>query len=163
MIELIILVVVLVWAVTMVQKKKGPAPAPTAGQQAQPKTGTPAPVAAPRLVKTLDIDGTNRFSGSALFVKQFGLAPQQVNDICYVNGPLGKDELSPRARSCLELVFAEGRHRGAEVVQMLFENRPLSPAEALFFVLVTPPGAPKSYIAGFVHKAVTPVTPPART
>ncbi len=161
MIELIILVVVLVWAVTMVQKKKGPAPAPTAGQQAKPQPGTPAASPSVRLVKTLDIEGTTRFSGSAQFVKQFGLAPQQVNDICYVNGPLGKDELSPRARGCLELVFAEGRHRGAEVVQMLFEGRPLLATEALFFVLVTPPSAPKSYIAGFVHRNVASATAPA--
>lgn len=150
LIEIIILVVVVVWLATVVQKKAAPA---AAQAEQRPVVTTPQQASneGQRIARSLNIEGTETFKGSAGFLKQFNIPLEHVADVRLFRGPSSLEGFPPRVRSCLEAVFQEGGGRGLEMVEVLSQRKELQGDEAVYFVLVAPAKA-SPYIVGFVDK-----------
>ncbi len=145
MLETIIILVAGFWLYTKMTESKKSSTAP--------KT---APIGAPaqepaRVIRVLNIEGTQAFSGAPGFIRSFGLNPQELRDLKFVAGPATLEALAPRVQGCLQQCYVDGNTRGPEVPGLLHRQEALPEGQGLYFALLERPGAPPKVVT-FVDK-----------
>lgn len=141
------IIIAIVLGIAVVQKHR------TAALPSNNSAGTSgAAPASPPVRRVLHIEGTEPFSGSAGFVKSFGISPENVQDLRFFRAANASLDLLPvKVRDCLQVAYRQGTSRGTEVPSMVEKGRPLGPDEAVFFAL-TSTGGDTSTVFAFVDR-----------
>jgi hypothetical protein len=91
-------------------------------------------------------------TGNFTFLKSLGMGNAPVYDLCFLPGPLTKDQLPPLVSSTLERMHQEGDAIGSDVMELIHLGKTLSDTEALYFVLLAQPPHGGHRLVAFVDK-----------
>ena len=152
MLELLLILAVVVYLVSKLDKHHFEQASSQAGLRQRPAEDKPE--AAPRPTLRLSIEGTQRpYLRSTGFVKGFGMNPQSVQDI-RVYTHFGAVEHFPSAIvALLQDLYQRGTAVGSEMMEVLFHGRALKEGEAIYFALID--AAPEPRVIAFVDRLRT--------
>jgi hypothetical protein len=91
------------------------------------------------------------------FLRLYGLGYAPVYDLCFLPGPLTKDNLAPLVASSLTVMHGEGDAVGQDVMDFIHHGRTLTKNEVLCFALLAKPNDIGHRIVAFVDKLRFPV------
>jgi hypothetical protein len=101
----------------------------------------------------LEIEGAiHPKKGNFGFLKLFGLSYAPVYDLCYLPGPLSKDNLAPIVASTLITMHNDGDAVGTDVMDFIHHGKRLAQNEVLCFALLAKPRDTGYRIVAFVDK-----------
>lgn len=119
---------------------------PGSMQQASATSVKPAP-------PTLDVAGSvHPTKGNFGFLRLYNLGYAPVYDLCFLPGPLTKENLAPLVSKTLETMHTDGDAVGSAVMEFIHNGKALTKDEALCFVLLAQPNSTGHRIAAFVDK-----------
>lgn len=152
MLELLLILAVVVYLVSKLDKHHFEQASSQAGLRQPP--GERKPAEAPRPTLRLAIEGTQRpYLRSTGFVKGFGVNPQSVQDI-RVYAHFGAVEHFPSAIvALLQDLYQRGTAVGSEMMEVLFHGRALKEGEAIYFALID--ATPEPRVIAFVDRLRT--------
>jgi hypothetical protein len=152
MIELLLILIVLVYLASKIDKRHFEQASSQAGLRSTADECKPE--TAPRPTLRLAIEGTQRpCLRSTKFVKSFGVNPQSVQDI-RVYAHFGALEHFPSAIvTLLQDLYQSGTAVGSEMMELLFHGRALKEGEAIYFALIE--AAPEPRVVAFVDRLRT--------
>ncbi len=152
MLELLLVLAVVVFLVSKLDKHHFEQASAQAAQRAGSAGEQPA--AAARFTLRLSIEGTQRpYLRSTGFVKGFGLNPKTVQDI-RVYTRLGALEHFPAAiADLLRDLYQRGTAVGADLMEVLYHGRALKEGEAIYFTLID--STPEPRVVAFVDRLRT--------
>ena len=152
MLELLLILAVVVYLVSKLDKHHFEQASSQAGLRQSPADRKPEE--APRPTLRLSIEGTQRpHLRSTGFVKGFGMNPQSVQDI-RVYAHFGAVENFPTAIvALLQDLYQRGTAVGSEMMELLFHGRGLKEGEAVYFALIE--AAPEPRVVAFIDRLRT--------
>jgi hypothetical protein len=106
----------------------------------------------------LEIEGAiHPKKGNFGFLKLFGLSYAPVYDLCFLPGPLTKDNLAPIVASTLKSMHQDGDAVGSDVMDFIHHGKRLSQDEVLCFALLAKPRDAGHRIVAFIDKLRFPI------
>jgi hypothetical protein len=128
--------------------------ATTKNGKAESGTTPPAPATSehPKPPRLEILGAIHPRTGDFAFLKSLGLGNAPIYDLCFLPGPLTKDQLPPLVASTLEQMHQEGDAVGPDVMDFVHLGKTLKDTEALYFVLLAQTSPTGHRVVAFVDK-----------